>query len=106
MQEKIFVDGMFYEVPDNVPEFVKGKLAFKVAEFIEFLKKNERNNGFVYVDLKKSQGGKNYAELNTWTPKNEQEKAVKEEIENQTSLNNMDKVEYPDEQINIEDIPF
>lgn len=72
--EKIFANGLNFKRPnEKAPEFVKGSLSIKTDEFITFLKANSVN-GWVNLDLKESQGGKLYFELNTWQPK---EKFVK-----------------------------
>jgi hypothetical protein len=69
MADKIFADGLIYKAPrENAPEFVKGSLSFKVDEFIKFLEANNTNGGWVNVDIKLSQGGKLYCELNTYKP--------------------------------------
>lgn len=70
-KEKIFVDGMRFEKPnEGLPDFIKGKISIKVAELIPFLEKHQSNAGWVNIDLKKSQKGTLYLELNTWKPKN------------------------------------
>ena len=67
--EKVFADGIIFKLPrDGAPDFVKGSLSFKTEEAVKWLQDNT-TNGWVNVDLKLSQGGKAYAELNTWKPK-------------------------------------
>ncbi len=73
MEEKriIFPAGMIWKEPkENAPEFIKGNISIKVAEFVEFLKEYE-NDGWVNLDLLKSKGGKLYLKLNEWKPKTE-----------------------------------
>ena len=66
MPDKIFADGIMFKRPrEGAPDFVKGSLSIKVEDFIKFLKAHD-NEGWVNLDLKKSQGGKLYLELNTW----------------------------------------
>ncbi len=101
--EKIFADGMHFQKRDGAPTFVVGQVSFKVPEVIPFLNKHQNNAGYVNVDIKISQGGKYYMELNTYKPTNN---VVKQEERNQSELNNLDTIEYPEEQINPEDIPF
>lgn len=68
MAEKIFAGGMRFERPaPNAPEWIKGKLSFKVDEAIDFLKKHKSEKGWVNVDLKASKEGKLYLELNTFS---------------------------------------
>ncbi len=67
--EKVFANGIIFKLPrDGAPDFVKGSLSFKTEDAIEWLKQHT-DNGWVNVDLKVSQSGKAYAELNTWKPK-------------------------------------
>lgn len=71
-QEVVFADGMIFKKPnEHAPDFVKGKISIKVEEFVPFLQKHA-NNGWVNLDLKKSQTGKLYVSLDSWVP-NKQE---------------------------------
>lgn len=73
MADKTFADGMLFKLPrDGAPDFVKGSVSIKVVEFVAFLQKHEKNSGWVNIDLKVSQGGKSYAELNTYEPEKPQ----------------------------------
>ena len=66
--EKVFTDGLIFKLPrDGAPDFVKGSLSVKVDEFKAWLDTHV-DNGWVNIDLKVSQGGKAYAEKNTWKP--------------------------------------
>lgn len=68
-KEKVFAEGLFVEAPaEGVPDFIKYKLSFKVAEFAAFLEAHSNNAGYVNLDIKVSTGGKPYAELNMWKP--------------------------------------
>lgn len=108
--EKVFADGIYYE-PHNAkaPDYILDGVSIEVEKFIAFLQKN-KNGDYCRLTRKLSKGGKSYYELNTWKPnkpqslKSESEKAIEVE-ENQAKLNN-DGIEYPEEQINPEDIPF
>ena len=67
--EKVFTDGLIFKLPrDGAPDFVKGSLSVKVDEFKAWLDTHV-DNGWVNIDLKVSQGGKAYAEKNSWKPK-------------------------------------
>lgn len=66
--EKIFAEGLIVKRNDNAPDFVLGSLSVKIDEFKTWLDKHS-NNGWVNIDLKRSQGGKLYAEKNSWKPK-------------------------------------
>jgi hypothetical protein len=96
MAEKIFADGIRFEKPrEGSPEFVKGRLSFKVAEAVAFLQKHETNAGWVNLDLKKSKEGKLYLELNAWQPTEKKQGRVPMP----------EGVEYPEEELG-EDNPF
>ena len=95
--EKQFAKGIYFEKPrDGAPDFVKGKLSFKVADAIAFLQAHENNAGYVNCDVKESREGKMYVELNTW--QKGERPAVAEPQE--------DAIDYPAEEINPDDIPF
>ena len=66
--DKIFAEGLSFNKPhQNAPEWVKGKVSVKVEDFIIFLNKHKNERGYVNVDLKKSQKGIYYFELDQWT---------------------------------------
>jgi len=105
MSEKIFTQGLVFKLPaEKAPMWLKGKLSIKADEFIEFLNANKNEKGWVTIDLKVGQSGKAYGELNTWTP--EQQQAPTRKVETKQDINAYDTVEYPEEEINPEDIPF
>lgn len=67
-KEKVFTNGFVFKIPHpNAPSFVKGKVSVKVEDFKKFLDEHN-DNGWVNIDLKLSQEGKPYAELDTWKP--------------------------------------
>tara|TARA_R110001632_G_scaffold193490_1_gene314438 strand:+ start:436 stop:750 length:315 start_codon:yes stop_codon:yes gene_type:complete len=70
-EEKIFADGFIFKKNPESPDFVIGGISVKVDDAISFLKQHE-SNGWVNMDVKLSQGGKHYIELNTWKPKSTQ----------------------------------
>ena len=66
--EPTFADGFIFKRPnEGAPDFVKGALSIKVNEAIAFLQKHN-SGGLVNLDLKNSQGGKLYLQLNDWKP--------------------------------------
>jgi hypothetical protein len=68
--EKVFAQGLIAKRRDQAPEFVTCSLSVKVDEFKDFLDTHAAN-GWVNLNVKKSQGGKYYAELDTWKPNKE-----------------------------------
>jgi len=66
-EENNFLDGLIFKLPhDNAPEFVKGSLSIKREELIASLQ--AQTGDWVNLDLKVSQGGKAYAQINDWKP--------------------------------------
>ena len=70
-QEKTFVNGMIVKRNEQAPDFVICGLSFKVDEIKAFLDEYN-NNGWVNVQVKRSQGGKFYGELDVWEKKEPQ----------------------------------
>jgi len=64
-----FVQGLFIDsfTFPNGDEMLK--TSFKAENFIEWLKANTNDKGYVNVDFKKSKAGKWYAQKNTFIPK-------------------------------------
>ena len=73
MAEKIWVDGLWFNMPhEKAPDFVKGSVSIHVERFATWL--NEKNtladeNGKIRISLKLSREGKGYAEVDTYKPK-------------------------------------
>ena len=66
-EDKVFPVGMFIKPPhERAPDFVKGKVSVKVAEFVEWAQ--GLNKEWLNMDIKVSQGGKLYMEVDTWEP--------------------------------------
>jgi hypothetical protein len=68
MAEKIFAEGIIFKRNDNAPDFVIGSMSVKVSEFVPFLQANAKND-WTNLQVKKSQNGKMYVELDTFEPK-------------------------------------
>lgn len=67
--EKVFTNGLIFKAPsEKAPDFVRGSLSVKVADFVAFLQEHETNSGWVNIDIKESREGKLYCELNTYKP--------------------------------------
>lgn len=67
--EKIFAQGVwFYPPRQGAPDFVKGSLSIKVADFTDFIKRNQVD-GAVKLDVKVGKTGNHYIELNTYQGK-------------------------------------
>jgi hypothetical protein len=65
--DKIFPVGIFAKPPhENAPDFVKAKVSVKVEDFIGWAK--AVGEEWINMDIKISQGGKMYMEVDTWKP--------------------------------------
>lgn len=63
-----FVNGLIVKAPHpNAPDFVKCAISIKVADLMEWLATKE--DEWVNIDVKESQGGKWYAAVSTFKPK-------------------------------------
>ena len=69
MAEKVFAEGMYLnDRRESTPDWILASFSFKVDEFIAVLQANRNAKGYVNVDVKRSQGGKKYCEVNTFQP--------------------------------------
>lgn len=67
MSEKEFVTGMFAKAPHpNAPEFVKASISITRADLGNWLR--GRPEQYINIDIKESQNGKWYAEVNNFVP--------------------------------------
>ena len=65
--EKEFVDGLIVKAPnDKAPEFVKCAISIKRSELISWL--SQKTDDWINLDVKVSQKGKWYCEVNNWQP--------------------------------------
>ena len=70
--EKKFAAGFFFNRRENSPDFVVGSLGIKVAEAVAWIQQQkQKENGFINLDIKKSQKGTYYLELNEYEARNE-----------------------------------
>ena len=97
MAENIFAEGLFYKNPsEKAPKFIKANISIRVDEFVKFIEKYKKADGFVNLDVKESKAGKTYVSLNTWD-------------KGQTPTGGAKKEEIPviqDREIDVKDIPF
>ena len=81
--EKINVKGLFAKRNEKAPDFVICGLSVKTDDFIQFLKENTNEKGYVNLQVRKSkEKGTLYAVVDTFEPKastasTEVKKAVK-----------------------------
>ena len=67
-----FVDGLIVKAPHaNAPDFVKASISIKVEDLGKWLREQYKagNKEWINVDVKESKGGKWYAAVSTFKPK-------------------------------------
>jgi len=63
-----FVNGLIVKAPhQNAPDFVKAAVSIKREELISWL--SQRDDEWINIDVKESRGGKWYAAVSTFKPK-------------------------------------
>jgi len=72
MADPIFVDGMIVKKNERQPDYVIGKLSLRTAQLIQWMQSHDDGSGWINVELKTSQNGKHYAQLDTWKPQQQQ----------------------------------
>ena len=66
--DKEFADGIYVKAPhENAPDFVKFRISLKREDVIQWLSK--KDGECINLDVKESQGGKWYCQVDTWEPK-------------------------------------
>jgi len=62
--------GFYAKKPsERAPDFIKAGISVKVEDAIEYLTQNQNEAGYVNFDLKESQSGSFYLQLNNYKPK-------------------------------------
>jgi len=78
MTDKIFADGISFREPaPTAPDFVKGRLAVN-KKFFDFFEKHKDERGWLNMNIKVSQKGTAYVELDTWKPTKQEASKVTE----------------------------
>ena len=68
-----FVNGLIVKAPHaNAPDFVKCAISIKVADFSEWLA--GKDDEWINIDVKESKGGKWYAAVSHFRPKQQENK--------------------------------
>ena len=76
-----FVDGLIVKKPhERAPDYVKASISIKVEDLGKWLRaKYKAGDEWVNIDLKESKGGKWYAAVSTYKPKDEKPSAKTED---------------------------
>jgi hypothetical protein len=70
--EKVFASGIYFKEPQaTAPDWVIGGLSMNAENAIQFINEHKNADGWVKCNIKRSQGGKSYVELDTWKPTNQ-----------------------------------
>lgn len=77
--EKVFAEGIIFKRNEKAPDFVVGAMSVKVEEAVPFLQANAKN-GWVNLQVKQSQAGKYYIELDTFEPKSQPSESKPEPV--------------------------
>ncbi|MFT7557664.1 MAG: hypothetical protein ACI83D_000329 [Planctomycetota bacterium] len=109
-----FVDGLIIKAPrQGAPDFVKGSISIKREELLAWL--SQKTEEWINLDIKVSKAGKWYSQVNTWKPSNEGEGAPAVASSPSPSVapsavpgdeEPLPAIEYPEADIQPEDIPF
>ena len=80
-----FVNGLIVKAPHaNAPDFVKAAISIKVADLTEWL--SDRDEEWINVDVKESRGGRWYASVSNFKPKDKSEKTEKTDTDDLDSI--------------------
>ena len=94
--EKNYAKGLFVKRNEKAPEFVVCNLSIKTDDFIQFLKENTNEKGYVNMQILKSKDkGTFYANVDNFTPKTdnvstETKKSVKTQVNDPFQNGNSD----------------
>ena len=70
MSDAKFINGLYVKDRNpNTPQFIIGSFSAKVEDLIACLRENVNSAGYVNFDMKKSQQGKIYFQINQWEPR-------------------------------------
>ena len=99
--EKIYAKGLFAKRNEKAPEFVICGLSVKTDDFVQFLKENTNEKGYVNLQVLRSKDkGTLYAVVDTFEPKasttsTEVKKAVKTQESDPFQNGNSDENDLP-----------
>jgi hypothetical protein len=81
-QEAIFAEGIsVFQPRETAPDFVLGEVVVDVNQFVNWVKQNQTylgNDKKLRLNLKRSQNGKPYMDVNTYKPQPKQQAVAQE----------------------------
>jgi hypothetical protein len=99
------IKGLFVKKPhEKAPQFIKCKLSFKRDELIGWLQAQE--DQWVNIDVKESRDGDFYAQIDTWKPDGNKPATHPTLGSDGKVQDNEPTIEYPEDEINPDDVPF
>jgi hypothetical protein len=78
--EAEFINGLIVKAPnENAPDYVKAKLSIRREELIAWLQ--TKSSEWINADVKVSQGGKWYCQVDAWKPQGERvERGIRQPV--------------------------
>lgn len=100
-----FPDGLIIKAPrQGAPEFIKCSLSIKVMNLLQYLQK--QTTDWINLDIKVSQQGKWYAQVNDWKPEDNSNTKPAPNKQRAAQTLSAPAPDYPSDEINPDDIPF
>lgn len=104
MSEAKFIEGLIVKPPrENAPSYVKGKLSMRREALIQWLQ--QQDGEWINADIKESQGGKWYAQVDDWKP-NQQRGGQRQAPSQREAPPQMIRDHAPADDFADDDIPF
>ena len=96
MEQKKYVTGMFVKRNEKAPDFVVCSISIKSDEFMQYLRENKNDKGYLNVQVLKSKDkGTLYAVLDTFEPKTTATPAQTKKVANTDPFQNGNSGEMP-----------
>lgn len=111
METQKFIDGFYANKPhENAPDFVIANLKWDNGMLQAFIGQQvAKGKQTTQMQIKLSKAGKYYAEIDNYEPKENRPEVVTEAMQakkDEDAFNALGKVDYPEDEINPDDIPF
>lgn len=75
-KEMLFPDGLIVREPSSqAPDFIIGSIGVNAERFSQWVEKHKNDRGWAFFTIKKSKKGGLYIHLDTWKPKQPEQKA-------------------------------
>lgn len=102
--KKIFTEGMWYFEPNaGAPTYVLGTIVIDIERFKNFMYRNQKSEK-MRISVKRAKSGNIYTEVDTYDPTNRSPRSKEEE--NERKIVPEPVFQYPEEEIDVSEIPF